>query len=240
MAYGANELTLTGTAQGALKRVVAEHILPKTVAAIAGATLLPLLTPMVFNSATGFWNVWSASASEVVVLTGVPTPASAGDFNTTVNGVTTAAIAYNATTAVIKQRIVEAGIAGVDDVTVVEAAGGIDANGGTLTITFGGALAGVALTITFDFTGISAGNDPVVTTPTEGVATGGLIRGFIWPDACQTAAATETLTQMLLAGTVHYDDIALPAGESAANLKIALRTNMRQFGFTIQGLDQVR
>ena len=68
----------------------------------------------------------------------------------------------------------------------------------------------------------------------------GTIKGFIYQPELQIDAANDVLGIVLIRGTVHYDDIVLPAGETAPNLKTALRSGLRELGIDIQGLDQVR
>jgi len=76
---------------------------------------------------------------------------------------------------------------------------------------------------------------------TNGGANGtGTIKGFVWPDAVVLDSDEEVLGNVLLEGKIHYADIALPDGETAANLKGALRDGPRSLGIIIQGLDQVR
>lgn len=68
----------------------------------------------------------------------------------------------------------------------------------------------------------------------------GTISGFVWPDAVTLDATGDVIGQVMLAGRVHYDDIALPYGEIADNLKAALRSGPRALGIFVEGLDQVR
>lgn len=76
---------------------------------------------------------------------------------------------------------------------------------------------------------------------TDGGANGtGTISGFVWPDEVVLDSDDEVMGNVLLEGKVHYDDIALPSGETEANLKTALRDGPRGLGLIIQGLDQVR
>ena len=74
---------------------------------------------------------------------------------------------------------------------------------------------------------------------TSGGANGtGTIRGFVGLDAVVLDAANEVLGNVILGGIIHYEDIVLPSGESAGNLKTALTGTVRQLGFTIQGLEK--
>ncbi len=53
----------------------------------------------------------------------------------------------------------------------------------------------------------------------------------------------DVIAEVITRGEVHYNDIVLPGGETAANLKAALRAtgadNLRQKGLDITGLDQI-
>jgi len=66
------------------------------------------------------------------------------------------------------------------------------------------------------------------------------IRGFLWPDEVTEHATETVLMNVMLAGTVNYNDIPLN-GESAANLKTALRlAAVRNAGFIVEDLDLVQ
>lgn len=67
----------------------------------------------------------------------------------------------------------------------------------------------------------------------------GTISGFVWPDDIVLDASDEVLGNVLLEGTVHFDDIVVTGG-TEAQLKTALRDGPRALGLHIQGLDQVR
>lgn len=74
---------------------------------------------------------------------------------------------------------------------------------------------------------------------TNGGANGtGTIKGFVGLDAVVLDAANEVLGNVILGGIIHYEDIVLPSGESAGNLKTALTGTVRQLGFTVQGLEK--
>jgi hypothetical protein len=74
---------------------------------------------------------------------------------------------------------------------------------------------------------------------TWGVGTD-FIRGFVWPDAVQQHATETVLMNVMMAGTVNYNDIPLN-GETAANLKASLRiAAVRNAGFIIEDLDLVQ
>ncbi len=68
----------------------------------------------------------------------------------------------------------------------------------------------------------------------------GTIKGFVWPDPITLVSDKEVIGNVLIEGKIHFDDIALPTGQTAANLKTACRSGPRDLGLFIQGLDQVR
>jgi len=132
MAYAVNNLVSAATTRGPSLRVIPISIHPKTLANVAAAPLYPTLTPMAFNTATGFWVVWATGGA---------------------NGT-------------------------------------------------------------------------------------GSIGGFL-AEPTQTDAVGEVLANMLMEAKIHAGDIPTPAGQTLANLRIALRVGMRALGFDISGLDDV-
>ena len=73
----------------------------------------------------------------------------------------------------------------------------------------------------------------------------GTIRGFVWPDDVVLDSDEEVLGQVMLEGDLHYDDIPVPTGETAANMATALKVSpgvadglpsCRELGLHIQGL----
>ncbi|MCZ2418668.1 MAG: head decoration protein [Burkholderiales bacterium] len=68
----------------------------------------------------------------------------------------------------------------------------------------------------------------------------GTVKGFVYPDAVTTDGTNDVMAPVLLLGEIPYEDIVLPAGESADNLKTALRSGPRDIGLHVTGLDQVR
>lgn len=75
---------------------------------------------------------------------------------------------------------------------------------------------------------------------TNGGANGtGTVAGFL-AEPHQSHATDETLAPMMLRGKIHVDDIPVPSGETANNLKTALRSGPRGLGLDIMGLDAVR
>jgi hypothetical protein len=66
------------------------------------------------------------------------------------------------------------------------------------------------------------------------------IKAFLYPRAVDAHATDASLIIVLWSGIIHYDDIVLPAGETAADLKAALRTDeLRKRGLRIDGLEDV-
>lgn len=65
------------------------------------------------------------------------------------------------------------------------------------------------------------------------------IKGFL-TEAITLDDSNERLAQVMTQGTIHYDDIPLPDGEEAADLREALRTDCAPIGLVIEGLDAVR
>lgn len=240
MAYSDNELfSELGATLGSGLRAFGTQVSPKTFA--AGSGTLAKLTPVGFNETTGHWQVWSGKTNEITkLLAPAATPPAAGDFTLTVQGVTTAAIAFNATTAAIKSALVVAGICSPEEVTVTETGGGIDAANGFVTIEFTGSMGNRALTVTADQTGISSGSDFTLSELQAGVTGPGEVRGFVWPDEIVLDSDEQVLGQVMLAGRVHYDDLVLPAGETESVFKTALRDGPRALGLIIEGLDAVR
>lgn len=66
------------------------------------------------------------------------------------------------------------------------------------------------------------------------------IDGFVWPEDAVLSTTGEVIWNVLMAGTIHRDDIPVPDGEIQADLDTALRVGLRAKGFHIQGLDDVR
>lgn len=128
----------------------------------------------------GLWGPYAGQATEVqtATITGSPT---GGSFTLTLNGETTAAIAYNAASSVVQAALLALPSLSPGDVTVTGSAGG------PYTITFGGNLAGQNVAaITASGAGLTGGSTPGVTMATStaggGTGTDGLDvpRGFLW------------------------------------------------------------
>jgi hypothetical protein len=72
------------------------------------------------------------------------------------------------------------------------------------------------------------------------VAGADTILGFVYPLPVQLHATEEVLGIVMMAGEIHYDDIQLPAGETEADLKTAIRANLAARGLYVVGLTEVR
>lgn len=218
-----------------------DGIRPGRLAALAADAELPNLTPLSYRDADGMYAVWSGQESAVYTITSNATPATAGTFTLTFNGETTAAIAFDANAAAVKAAIVALGSVGALDVTTADSGGGTDLGDAShvVTITFGGALAGVDVDGSADMSGLT-GNAHVLAEVTQGGGSDlGEVDGLLWaPDEpVQGLLAGEVLIQVFRAGLVHAADVPLPAGESQPALDAALKSmELRKKGIMVQGL----
>lgn len=242
MAYEANELFGTVTRGVEQLRVEPREIQPKTFAPVSGGATLARLTPVAFDTTLSKWVVWSAIVREEEVQT-ITIDATGGTFTVTFDGETTGALAWNISAANL--------LAALEGLSSLQA--------GDITVT----LDTLVYTITFLGTGrygyvdvpaittnpaslTGGGGTAAVAEGNKGVADTGRndIRGFVWPNAVTVDDSgdgnEDVIGQVLLAGRIHYDDIVLPSGESATNLKAALRSGCRERGLWIEGLAQVR
>jgi len=221
-----------------------DGIIRGTLAMFGADADLGHLTPLYFKDADDEYEVWVGQSNEVNTLTAhATTPATAGDFTLTVNGVTSAAIAFNATAAVI-QAALEAmsNIAPGDVVAVATTGANLSVANAVVTLTWGGVFAGQDVTITADQTGISAGSDFVLATSTAGgsdASDGSDIDAFLWSPEGDHAVSTtgQQIVNVFVRGLLHRDDIPVPSGESQADLDQALLgSSLREKGIDIQGL----
>lgn len=219
-----------------------DGIRPGKLGAALSEVELPNLTPLYYTDADSEWNVWAGQTNEVNTLTADGTPASAGTFTLTVNGVTSAAIQFDATPAIVQAALEAMSNIAPGDVVASGAAGDLGDAGYVLTLTWGGTFAGQNVTITANQAGISAGNDFVLATSTQGgsdLSDGSDIDGFLWcPERPHTTStAGEQIVQIFLAGSIHAADVPVPTGESQADLNEALLgSSLREKGIHIVGL----
>ena len=242
MTYDPNETLKTAAGLGSGLRVEPRTIKPKTFA--SGTALLPLLTPVAFNNSVNHWVLWSSGVSEITTLTAhAATPASAGAFTLTVDGETTAAIAFNATAAAVQAALEALSNIKPGDVSAVATTGlNLGVASAVVTISWQGDFAGVVVAVSADQADISAGSDFVLAEAQAGVEGNDtdVIRGFVWSDAIQLVDGVEVLGNVLLEGKVHAADIPVPAGETTGTLYPALRSGLRERGIMIEGIGQVR
>jgi len=66
------------------------------------------------------------------------------------------------------------------------------------------------------------------------------IKGFVYPDPIQLAATADVIGQVMVQGDIHLRDVVRPDGESAADLREALRTQCLARGLVVRGLTEVR
>lgn len=239
MALYDNELTNSTTLER-FKRVQATSIQPRKFA--AGSGTIKKMTPVAFNEATQKWVVWASATSEISTITANATTATDGTFTISVDGETTAAIAHDANAAAIKAALEALSNIAPGDVTVVDADGGLAANSGSVTITFGGNWTGKAVVVSADFTGLT-GNDHTLAETQAGADSNGVnkIQGFLWPHEQALVADKEVQANVMLAGILHIDDVEVPAGESKAGISAAMiRDGLRSMGFTVQGIENWR
>jgi hypothetical protein len=223
-----------------------DGIRPGTLVSYSPARSLPNLTPLYFDDVAQLWEVWVGSSNEVNTITANATPATAGTFTLTVNGQTTAGIAFNANAAAVQAALEALSNVAPGDVVGVDSGPGSNLGTGShvVTLTWGGTYAGQDVTITANMAGLT-GNPHVFATPTPGGAApsdGGLIDGFLWApvEPHQSSAAGETLVQVFRRGLIHRDDIPVPSGESQTNLDSALRSSsLREKGIDVQGLSGI-
>lgn len=233
MTQNANQLFQEQSFGGTL-RVFPTNVMPKSYASSAGAELLAQATPVAFNETTQLWVPWVSLTGNEIQTIGLGA-ASAGTITISFDGETTAAIAYDATAAAVQAALLLLSNLNPGDVVVSGTA-----FPGVLTLTFGGALANKDIPqITATPSGLTGGTVTIATT-TAGASTGvGQIRGFVWPDPIQLHATNEKLGQTMLRGRIHYADIPLILGNTANQLKAALRLGPRTLGLIIEGLDGV-
>lgn len=110
----------------------------------------------------------SDAANEVNTITADATPASAGTFTLTVNGQTTAGIAFDAAHTSVQSALEALSNVAPGDVAAVQTAGtDLGDASAIVTLTWGAAFSGINVTITADMAGLT-GNPHVLATSTQG------------------------------------------------------------------------
>jgi len=213
-----------------------------TLVQFAADTELAHLTPLYYNDSSSGWDVWVGESNEVNTITANATPATAGTFTLTVNGVVSGAIDFDATAAEVQAALEAMSNIAPGDVVAVQTTGTDlgDANA-VVTLTWGGAFAGEDVTISIQTGGLTGNAHALATTTAGGSAPsdGGVIDGFLWAPSEPHLAllAGETLIQVFIGGVIHRDDIPVPSGEGQADLDEALlASSLREKNIIVQGL----
>lgn len=212
-------------------------------AALAADADVAHLTPMQYSSATGFHSVWTAGTNEVSTITANATPATAGTFTLSLDGETSAPIAFDATAAIVQAALEAMSNIAPGDVSAADSGGGVDLGDAShvVTLSWGGALAGLPLAVSADMSGLT-GNAHVLAEATPGAGSGQEVDSLLWaPDVVHKGLlAGETMIQLLKRGVVDARDVPLPAGETQSVLDSSLKAmSLRQKGLTMQGLSGV-
>lgn len=221
-------------------------IAPGKLKQFGAAASLPNLTPLFFDDANLRWDVWVGQSNEVNTITANAAPATAGTFTLTVNGQTTAGIAFNANAAAVQAALEALSNVAPGDVVGVDSGPGANLGTGShvVTLTWGGAYAGEDVVITANMAGLT-GNPHVFATVTAGgsdASDGSKIDGFLWSPEAALAVSTvgELIIQIFRRGLIHRDDVPVPSGESQADLDQALlNSSLREKGIDVQGLANV-
>ncbi|MDX3527150.1 hypothetical protein P1P75_12020 [Streptomyces sp. ID05-39B] len=177
--------------------------------------------PLAKNATSLLWEPYSPVTNEVQTLTvtGVPT---GGTFTITWSGQTTAAIAYNATAAVVQTALEGLSNIAPGDVVVTGSAGG------PWTLTWGGTQLGedvAAPTTTESFTGGTSPDITIDTTTAGGAATATdgsqIFRGFLFTEVSFYPGSTKVGAPLMVHGQIDpsklpvaFDPDDIPAGSN--------------------------
>lgn len=177
--------------------------------------------PLGKNTATGLFEPYAAVTNEVQTLTVTGAPAG-GTFTITWSGQTTAAIAYNATAAVVQTALEALSNIAPGDVAVTGAAGG------PWTLTWGGAQLGenvAAPTTTETFTGGTSPDITIATTTAGGTAAtadgSDVFVGFLFTEESFYPGSTKIGAALMVHGQIDpsklpvaFDPTDVPAGSN--------------------------
>jgi hypothetical protein len=219
-----------------------DGIIRGTLAMFGAAADLPNLTPLFFDDSNDEYNVWAGQTNEVNTITANATPATAGTFTITVEGQTTAAIAFDADATAIQAALELLSTVDAGDVTAVQTTGtDLGDASAVVTLTWGGQYAGQDVTITANFAGLTGNAHVLATSQAGGVdlADGSDIDAFLWsPEGDHSVSTTgQQIVNVFVRGLLHRDDIPVPSNESQADLDEALLgSSLREKGIDIQGL----
>ncbi|MEV6165691.1 hypothetical protein AB0L71_28025 [Streptomyces sp. NPDC052052] len=178
--------------------------------------------PLGKNSTTGLYEPYAAVTNEVqtATITGAPT---GGTFTLTFSGQTTAAIAYNATAAVVQSALEALSNVNPGDIKVTGNAGG------PYTLAFGGQYLGDNVAaITASGTGLTGGTTPGVTIATTtggGTATASdgtqKFAGFLFTEVSFYPGSTKAGAPLMVHGQIDvaklpvaFDPADVPAGSN--------------------------
>lgn len=234
MSLSPTEILQTVTAPAKL-RAIPKEIRPKSFA--AGSGTLAILTLVCQAASTGFWQLWTALVSEIDTLTKSGTY-TGGTYTLTVDGATTAAIAWNANNVAILAALNALPNIAPGDV-VVSGGGAAGISTGAVTLTFGGKKAGRAMTNSVDATNITGGGSITYAVSTAGVeAPTGTENptGFIWPDPLVLASGGQTISNVMVAGIVNRNDVPLNGVTQGAVDAALASLEFRKLDFTVEGL----
>lgn len=208
---------------------------------VAFDSLTDLVTlPTVSATLTGLTTGGGATSGEVATAVAgtalVPDPttlavdvgtATGGTFTITVNGETTAALAFDATANQVTAALLAIGY------TVTTALVGT-----VYTVTFGALPELLNLpTVTGDISGLSGAGLTAVAT--AGTASGGThkVFGFVNPNPIQTHATNDVLGMVMVSGEIHYAEIsALVDSGDVSALQTALKDGLVSKSIVVQGL----
>ena len=219
-----------------------DGVRPGTLVALAADLDIAHLMPLSKVDASGHWALWSATENAQLTITSDATPATAGTWTLTVYGETTAAIAFDATAAIVQAAVEALGAVDIGEVAGAGSGGGSDLGDAShvVTLDFSGQLAGQDPNPSADFSGLTGNAHVLAEVIVGGGEDTGQIDGLLWvpgPDPHKGLAAGETDIQVFRRGLVHAADVPLPAGESQANLDISLKNQeLRKKGIEVQGL----
>lgn len=194
----------------------------------------PPLFPLI--SSGGKYLRWSGGTTQLDLITAASTAATAGTFTLTVNGKTTAPLDHDISGPDIEVALEDVGVGSVDDMIISDAGGGLGANNGSVTLFWsGGELAEQPINISADFSSL-VGNVHVLSQIQAGDVDE--IQGFVWPDNVMVEVAEDTIGNVMLAGRIHVDDIAVDASRNLGSIKASMRLFGRRSPYTIEGLER--
>lgn len=238
MALKANPL-VSSVSEGAMLRFFPTANGVRKFGAAAAVTVLAAGTPVAYDKVNDYWRPWGAAVSEVKTIT---IDATGGTFTVTVDGETTAAIAFNATAAALQTALELLSNVQAGDIVCTGGPGATAA----YTLTFAGQYAGkTAPTVTTGAGSLTGGAGTAVVAQTTAAVEDerNIIRGFVWPEAVTLDDTDEVQGVVMLKGRFHHDDVQLPTGELQATLTAALAggdDSLIAKGLMVEGTANIR